>query len=959
MRKTSILFLSLVSLCVVSCGNNSTSTSKTNSNNNSQVKSNKTSTSSTTNKSDKKTDSAIKSDTNKKSDSTTTSDDDIYSKTKWPLDIAKAMYRRLDKRFVPYIDLKASNTKFLKCDWTKSNSTLSIVSNYGGSLTTAMVNEAKNTYENNGWVSTITNDDSTHNENIFEATNAENDLKVKFFVDDGVLNLNIKFNEKFDENKATGAWDEDILDKMNPLMDNHGNDIPYIYLGTINPSGEPDKNTPEIYNIDGGKWDDKILTIAKKAFDDANVSISKDENKWSYEDGYYSSVTAKRTLDDGCKLELKIYLTTDVNGDDAAKMEILHKEAFNPSSSTEWANELKDVFTSNFDNHLIPYFYIGSDTVTKEVSSYDKNSATFYSKAYTWDDKIYDLAINAINEDNKKYDEDYKWKTNDTENSLYGTRQLVFTKDYDDGCNLSFTLDHYEYEDNAQIKVKYKPKYSVPADAKWPDKAVNIMTEQLGEVLPYVHLGNLTDEAAFWNEDTTTLTILGDNFYYSLLNGAKNTFTSDLGWNGGIVDTEDDWGTKYKCFIAEKTNSVTGAKMTLSVDGTTHSSYYENGIGGYAQLKVVLDRPYIVPDEENAKWEKHTFTNTYDYEDTIDSTFISDNLDNHTLPYVYLNSKEIKTYFSTSENCLSLKGGKWDDKVLDHAKSQFENATGWTDVVKDETNKEVTAKFIASDGCKLNVIVFKNSSDKIELKVNVTFGFITTTEWSDDIKAAFTSYLNGHELPLIQVGSKNPTLNTYFNGLSISNNNWKEGLLEETQTTLNTEGWKNFIVTKTSDEGYDVLNAYKEFDDGIVYFILSNSNSGLYLQANFFSKPSSQTKKAWKDSETTFINNVTDNNSSLVPFLYMGNDEYTANIIDSTLKGNEINTYSIIKYFETLQTLGYKDISLSVSASSFELKATYIDDKENKLELKVSSSYDMSTMELVPVMTITYTLANK
>lgn len=264
MRKTSILFLSLVSLCVVSCGNNSTSTSKTNSNNNSQVKSNKTSTSSTTNKSDKKTDSAIKSDTNKKSDSTTTSDDDIYSKTKWPLDIAKAMYRRLDKRFVPYIDLKASNTKFLKCDWTKSNSTLSIVSNYGGSLTTAMVNEAKNTYENNGWVSTITNDDSTHNENIFEATNAENDLKVKFFVDDGVLNLNIKFNEKFDENKATGAWDEDILDKMNPLMDNHGNDIPYIYLGTINPSGEPDKNTPEIYNIDGGKWDDKILTIAKK-----------------------------------------------------------------------------------------------------------------------------------------------------------------------------------------------------------------------------------------------------------------------------------------------------------------------------------------------------------------------------------------------------------------------------------------------------------------------------------------------------------------------------------------------------------------------------------------------------------------------------------------------------------------------------------------------------------------------
>ncbi len=959
MKKKNILFLSLVSLCLVGCNDKSNSTNKTNTNNNSQVDSSKKSTKPNTDSTDKKSDSTIKSDTDKKSDSSnSSSEDDIYTKSKWPIDVAKVMYRRLDERFVPYIDLKASRPQALMCDWARVGSitTVSIYSDYSGKLTDSMADEAKTAYENEHWSVTITKDDTTEFKNVLEATNPENDLTIKLSVEKELFTLAIKFNEKFDANRANGTWDDEISTDMDSFLDNHSADIPYIYLGTINPNSGADVYTPEILAINGGTWNDQILTIAKKAFDNANASISNEENKWTYEDGYYSSVKAKRTLEDGCKLEVEILLTNDEQDNEVAKMEILHKAAFIPSSNTEWADEIKNTFSSNFDNHLIPYFYIGSDTVTKDASSYDSNSATFYSAHYTWDDKIYDLAMTAINNDNKKYADEFKWQIVDGENDLYGTRQLKFTKDYDDGCNLSFTLDHYEYDDNAKIEVKFKPKYQVPDGAKWPDKAIKYMNENLGGVLPYLHLGNITDESVVWNADTSTLTILGETFYSSLLNGANATYTSDLGWNGGMVDG-DDWGTTYKYFKAEKTVAEINSKLTLTVDGTYHSSYYDGGIGGYAVLKVVVDTPYTVPSEENAKWEKHTFTNTYDYDDQIDSTFISDNLDGHEIPYVYLNSKEIKTYFSESNNELVLTGGKWDIAVLDHAKSQFEKAN-WTDVTKDDDNEKVTAKFKASDGCEFEALVHENSNGKIELKISAKFGFVTTTEWSDEIKDAFNTCLNGHSLPLIQVGSKKPTLSTYTGGLSISNNNWKEGLLEETETALNAEGWNYFVTPKASDDEYDTLNAYKEFTDGIVYFTLNNSTSGLYLQANYFAKPSDQTKTEWSDDEKAFINNMTGGNTTLVPFIYMGNDDYTTSTDSSSITGSISDTYSVIKYYESLKTLGYQNLTLEVSAAKFNLSATYTNDKGDKIEIAVDSIYDMNAMSYVTSLTITYTASS-
>lgn len=957
MKKTNILFLSLVSLCLVGCNDKSNSTNKTNTNNNSQVDSSKKSTKPNTDSTDKKSDSTIKSDTDKNSNSSnSSSEDDIYTKSKWPIDIAKMMYRRLDERFVPYIDLKASRPASLMCDWERVGSitTISIYSDYFGDLTDSMAGEVKSAYENEHWSVTITKDDTTEFKNVLEATNLDNDLTIKLSVENEILTLTVKFNEKFDANRANGTWDDEISANMDSFLDNHSADIPYIYLGTINPNSGADTYTPEILAINGGSWDDQILTIAKNAFDNANASISNEENKWTYEDGYYSSVKAKRTLSDGCKLEVEVLLTNDKQENEVAEMKILRKAAFTPGSKTEWADEIKNTFSSNFDNHLIPYFYIGSDTVTKDASSYDNNTATFYAANYTWDDKIYDLAMTAINNDNKKYADEYKWTIEDGENDLYGTRQLKFTKDYEDGCNLSFTLDHYEYDDNAKIEVKFKPKYQVPTGAKWPDKAITYMNENLGGVLPYLHLGNTTDDSVVWNADTSTLTILGEAFYSSLLNGAKATYTSDLGWNGGMVDG-NDWGVTYKYFKAEKNVAEINSKLTLTVDGTYHGSYYDGGIGGYAVLKVVVDTPYTVPSEENAKWEKHTFTNIYDYDDQIDSTFISDNLDGHEIPYVYLNSKEIKTYFSESSNELVLTGGKWDIAVLDHAKSQFEKAN-WTDVTKDD--EKVTAKLKVSDGCEFEALVHENSNEKIELKISVKFGFVTTTEWSDEIKDAFNTCLNGHSLPLVQVGSKKPTLSTYIGGLSISNNNWKEGLLEETQTTLKAEGWNYFVTAKASDEEYDTLNAYKEFTDGIVYFTLNNSSSGLYLQANYFAKPSDQTKTEWSDDEKAFINDLTGENTALVPFIYMGNGNYTTSTDSSTITGSILDTYSVIKYYETLKSLGYQNLTLEVSATKFNLSATYTDDKGDKIEIAVDSIYDMNTMSYVSSLTITYTASS-
>lgn len=918
METKKYILLSLLSLSLIGCNNNKTSS-------NSESKSNKTSVVTSNSKEDKDSTKKSETDTNK---SSTKKDSDTDEETSWPSEIETLMYKHLDKRVIPYIDLKLTGKKGYILDWSREDSTLTITSNYR-EITSSMIEEAKNTYSNKGWSVEVSDDSMT-------AKNAEEDLIVTFGLDYGVLFLKVKFDEKFDAS-ARNEYDDDLLSSLNNLMDNHGDDIPYIYLGSINTDTEVSDDGS--YIIKGGVWNDEILSIAENAINNANKSITDESNKWTVNTDSSSEYEVKRNLADSCGLKINL---TSVKGETYpnkyfAQLKITYKAKYNPSSETSWNDTIKSFFINNCDNHSIPHFYLGSTDIEESESS--TYSATYLAKENTWSDLIITQAKNACNNEDKNIqDENYKWKFEDGTNSDDNTKTLKASKNYSDGCSLTFKVSNVGYDegDKAKLEIYFEPKYDEGENSSWSDTTKSLMTSHLNtNDIPYVYLGK-QDENTFYNETTKTLEITGSTYYSSVLKGATAKFTSS-NWTNEIKTVEavqNNVTYSYQYFTAEKTIDE-NTKLKVTVDGTKHSIYYEGGTSGYCIMKIELVTTFTPPSDKS--WDKYTYLSK-----TI-SYYINTYLQGHTVPFVYLNTTNLEVNFSSGENTLYITGGKWIDDLLTYNKTNFETDSTWSDIELDSENNKLSAKCVEDDGCILTATLHKTTSGFAELQVKIEVGFITISSWSSEVENKFKTALNNHVLPLIQLGTNTPTISVNDNFITLISSAYKDTLLDDAKTVLENEGWTAFIdpIRKNvvNNNSYDYLISFKEFTDGIVYLNICNNGNGTTLSASYHSKPTDQTKTDWIDSEKAAIDNLTSNQSNLIPFLYMGNNNYT--ISSSKITGNTLDCYSIILYYQKLNTLGYKDISLYIDSLNVSLQATYIDENNNEISINVKKNKDM------------------
>lgn len=923
MKAKKYILLSILSISLMGCSGNS------NTNSNAQSKSIETSVNSTNSKSNKEDTNKSETITDKASTSKKSETDEESS---WPSDIASSMYKHLDKRIIPYIDLKLSYKNGYMLDWNREDSNLSIVSSYR-TITSSMIDEAKKNYQNDGW------DVKTDDESLI-ATNEEKDLTVTFFLNEGLLTLNVKFDEKFDSS-ARDQYDEDLLSNLNNLMDNHGTDIPYIYLGSTNLDGETSDDGT--YIIKGGIWNDEILSIAKNAINKVNKSIIDDSDKWTVNTDSEKEYEVKRNLADGCGLKLNI---TSIKGDrnknkNYAQLKITYKAKYNPSSETSWNDTIKNFFSNNCDNHSIPYFYLGSNEIEESESS--TYSATYLAKDNTWSDLIVTQAKNACtDEDTSIQDENYKWQFKEETKSEDNTKTLKATKNYSDGCSLTFKVSNVGYNDGdkAKLEIYYEPKYEEGENTSWSNTTKSLMTSYLNTTdIPFVNLGT-QDEKAFYNETTKTLEITGGTYYSSVLKGAKTNFTSS-NWTNEIKTVEASQNNEaytYQYFVAEKTIDE-NTKLKVTVDSTMHSIYFESGSSGKCIMKIELVTTFTPPSDEDANWNKYTYLNQKV------SYYINKYLDNHSIPFVYLNTTNLEINFSAGENTLYITGGKWIDELLTYAKSNFENDSTWTDIELDSDNNTLSAKCVEDDGCTLNATFYKTTSGYAELKVKIDFGFINVTSWSTEVENGFKSTLNNHVLPLVQLGSKNPNISISNNFITLSTSAYKDTLLDDAKTILAADGWTTFIdpIKKNvvNNNTYNYLISFKEYSDGIVYLYIYCDANGTTLTASYHSSPSNQTKTDWSDTEKAAINDMTSNQLDLIPFLYMGNNDYTINTSTSKIEGNTLACYSIISYYQKLNTLGYKDISLYIDSSNVNLEATYIDENNNQIFINIKKKQDL------------------
>lgn len=896
MKKKNVLILSLVALSLIGCDQNSNTNSNENKTSDKVVDS---STKKDTTNSSKKDDTTKKDSTSK---DTTSKDGDDDDDSLWPSEIKKVMKKYFDM-VLPYVEI-SSRPSNLKNKYTYSSNTLTIMGDVVSGDISDKLNSGKDTYTSAGFDASVENNKMT-------ATNKAGDITVIFYSDDGILTFKAVYTETFNP-EVRDSWDDDLISELNSKYHNHASDIPYVYLGAKNVTYNLGSESGSII---GNIWDDSIIDLAKTAFEERNKTITNDANKWNTEiktTNKLSTLIANITLEDGCKI--KIYVErnrtsmTKIN----PRMRIIYNEPFTipTGDDAKWTDDIKLVFENNFDKHYVPYFYCGSLNPT--INDSTTTSITITANENSWDSRVIALAEAAFADENSTItNEENKWKVTKSGSTANKNYKLVAKRTYDDNCSIEVTVENWGYDINKpEIHMNYTPGYKAPTGeyAKWSETVTDAFLDHLNNnTIPYVYL-NTTSEDVKWNDQSSKLTITGGTYNVNVLSYADTAFKADSSWTGSIqtLTERDDEGTySWTGYRAEKIlNSSTGEKLTVIVTGSElHTN--DNSISGNCKMDIIYSKPYSIPTGDDASWS-----------DDI-STFIYNHLGGHTIPFVYLNYKTLQTDYD--DNYIKLTGGLWNSIILN------QQLDDWNTTVSDD---KLTGNKTFDDNCTLNLTVYENDQGLAELRVDFIEGFDTTLDsWSKNIETQMKSCLNNNVLDFINLGTPVPEVET-----NVSNHNftltthiWNDSIINSAKSFATEEnGWT--LLENVSASYANRIDAFKFNSDGsILYFNLYKTRSGTTLNIYYYESEdlTSYTKDSWTDSETAYLNSLSNNHADDIPYLYMGEGEYSQKSgTSSYLEGSSSSLVSMFKYVSKLKQSGYTITSFNAFSYCCNIEAT-------------------------------------
>ncbi len=481
---------------------------------------------------------------------------------------------------------------------------------------------------------------------------------------DSTIVITVTMDEDYDKTSSS-AWDADTLQA---ISDKIGVEVPYVYLGTRNPYANVISYNSYKLSIYGGKWNAQVLSDAK-------------ETLVGYElvEGAESITATKAVGNDTLTIQVKSYEGNDTTSVKKIVMVITLSEAFEPESSTEWSQDTKDAFVDYLHGHELPYFYLGTK---KPDISYSKDCVMEVRGHGAITDDNYATVISAA----KSAFHDASWTV--VKESNYS---LTYSMKYDDDCFNYVTISKNSTY-GAYISCRFaKPLTAPSADSGWKEETKTLMQEKLGLELPYVYL-NTDEETTDWkdNDDGSyTLTILGGSWDNGIPFEAEKTYSAIKDSNNASVWSVE-WDDYTRGYAVE---------FTAKIDGNS----YDIIIQSYNKTTARMQLTYI-PKYEAADWDSTT------------KGYMYANMDNHVIPYVYLNKKVTPSSYSSSSNTLTIKGGVFDADILTAAKTVYVTDNGWT--VSGENSTKLIVEKTYADGCKQKVTFAKNGSS---IKVTVVY----------------------------------------------------------------------------------------------------------------------------------------------------------------------------------------------------------------------------------------------
>jgi hypothetical protein len=849
MKKKSLLLLSVLALSLVGCG-------ETTSSNSTSPKVSDTPVSDKTSDTPKES-TATKPSSSMEDKTGSSSSSSVVEVKEWTADVVELMQTNLGT-VLPYIDLGSKN---LKPSWDSATSTLTLLGNKKG-VTETQLDTAKTTYESDGWKATV-------KDGKMVATDSSEYITVEYFDEDGYATLTAKYAEIFNPAIANG-WPKDLVTDMDFCMRNHGQDIPYVYLGSRNPTGSWYQGT---YTIVGGAWNDQVLDLAKTAFDNATGwTATKNDN---------NTLTANVTLSDETTLTVSVYKPM---GTGLATMTIECHEKFSAPATGTWSKDILEVFTNDFDGHSIPWFYTGG---TPDLHSHadGDTTMTILGAPNSWNDQILSLAKAACEAENAKIaDADKQWKFDESDSD-----ELICTITYDDGSSLEFSVKNNSSRDNkAIIEVYYAPVFDAPATGSWPKEVTDVFTNDFdGHSIPWFYIGGGKTVVESHESGETTLAFYGAKYTWkdSILDLAKAACAADT------KNEEEDY--KWSCELDDgqlicKRKFSDGCKLKFTVENYSSSQ-------NKAEIHVTYTEKFNPP--ATGSWPS-----------SITELF-RDDYDKHTIPWFYLGGTPSVVSSDEEGATIYAPEGTWDDQIVDLAKDACEKENlsitnteeQWKCTISDGyEGKMITCSRKFSDGCafKFTVENYLSGVDKAMMKIEFTEKFSPETdgEWSSDFTEVFTDYWdedNEHCIPWFYIGKKTEYVDYDYESAHMTvtgdANGWNDQMLTLAKNACDTENedidadankWKYTAPTTE-------FTASRTYEDGCtIKFTLKNENGTPTIYVYYtpaFNYPTGDDAK-WSDEVQADITRLLGDGETL-PFIFLGDAE---NYVYSTLSDGEL-----------------------------------------------------------------------
>lgn len=508
----------------------------------------------------------------------------------WDDDIKAILKSNFNNCNLPALYLGSS---YVEHSYSSVSNTLSM---YGGSWDDSLWTSVKTALSSADW--TVEDPDLEKDSPVLTATLKDSDIGIFTLTLSKYSGINYPYSvpqvilkyEKTYNIPENGSWGTDTLAKFKTYfgtdMDTNTNVIPYIYLHAGVGEEKPDANINENYyslKIEGGSWDDRVLTDAESSFKAAGWETTYD---WY---SYSKMLVAHHINDDGSLFVTKVFKSAATDG--KARMFIYYDAPINLTDlPTEWTETQTTNMKSVLSGYTIPFIPTGKGTL-KESPKASKTNPIYSSYGLTctastdWTDAYIINAESILKKDGWTTEINYN---KDPVNYYYGV-WIDATKDVTDGrlhlALRSSTVKGFYLTAWFDNTTEYDP------DFKYDDSITSDMNFLLGLEIPGINLGTSNPSKSV-SIAKRYIELKGNGTDTNLIVNAEKAFVADKNhvWTLSYLDSNLFTYAHYGKVLKASTKNDSGETVSVYVYEYFGLSMAAANTTQYSYLKAQVDK---------------------------------------------------------------------------------------------------------------------------------------------------------------------------------------------------------------------------------------------------------------------------------------------------------------------------------------------------------------------------------